>query len=110
MVRELRRQRSRLRESAETVRALTLVALAILEAEMKDFRRGLWAVPGLVGFQLLSLYVRFPITEHGWSPFALRAGTVLGLTLLLSSVFWRHYHVNLKRDHAWQREILRELS
>lgn len=110
MIRELRRQRALLRQSTESVRALTLVALASLEGEMKDFRRGMWAVPGLIGFQLLSLYMKFPIPVHGWSPFALRAGAVLGFSLLLSSVFWRHYHVNLKRDRARQQEILRELS
>jgi len=110
MLRALRRQRTLLQQSAETVRALTTLSLASLEAEMKDFRRGLWIVPGLVGFQLLSLYMKFPVTEHGWGPFTLRAGAVLGFSVLLSSVFWRHYHVNLKRDHARQREILRELS
>lgn len=110
MIRALRRQRALLRQSTETVRALTLVALASLEGEMTDFRRGMWAVPCMIGFQLLSLYLKFPVTEHGWSPFALRAGAVLGFSLLLSSVFWRHYRVNLKRDRARQEEILRELS
>lgn len=110
LLRELRRQRALLRQSTETVRAMTLVALASLEAEMKDFRRGLWAVPGMIGFQLLSLYMKFPVTEHGWSPFAWRAEAVLGFSLLLSSVFWRHYRVNLRRDRARQQEILRELS
>jgi MFS family permease len=110
MIRELRRQRALLRQSTATVRALTLVALASLEGEMKDFRRGAWAAPGMIGFQLLSLHLKFPVSEHGWSPFALRAGAVLGFSLLLSAVFWRHYHVNLKRDRARQQEILRELS
>ena len=110
MIRALRRQRALLRRSADTVRALTVLSLASLEGEMKDFRRGLWVVPGLIGFQLLSLSMKFPVAEHGWSPFALRAGAVLGFSLLLSSVFWRHYHVNLKRDRTRQQEILRELS
>jgi MFS family permease len=110
MIRELRRQRALLRQSTETVRTLTLVAMASLEGEMKDFRRGVWAVPGMIGFQLLSLYMKFPVAVNGWSPFALRAGAVLGFFVMLSSVFWRHYRVNLKRDHALQQEILRGLS
>jgi MFS family permease len=110
LVRELRRQRALLRQSAETVRALLVVSLASVEAEMKDFRRGLWCVPAVIGFQLLSLSMKFPIAEHGWSPFALRAGAILGFSLLMAAVFWRHYHVNLKRDRAYQQELLRELS
>lgn len=110
MVRELRRQRALLRQSADTVRALIVLSLASLEAEMKDFRRGLSVVPGLIAFQLLNLYMKFPVAEHGWSPFALRAGAILGFSLLMSAVFWRHYHVNLKRDRTRQQEILRELS
>ena len=110
MVRALRRRRALLRQSADTVRALTVLSLASLEAEMKEFRRGLSVVPGLIGFQLLNLYVKFPVAEHGWSPFALRAGAILGFSLLMSSVFWRHYHVNLKRNRARQQEIIRELS
>jgi MFS family permease len=109
-VRELRRQRALLRQSADTVRALIVLSLTSLESEMKDYRRGLWGVAALIGFQLLSLSMKFPIAEHGWSPFALRAGAILGFSLLMSSVFWRHYRVNLKRDHARQQEILRELS
>jgi hypothetical protein len=110
MLRELRRQRTLLQQSADTVRALTTLSLASVEAEMADFRRGLWIVLGLGGFQVLSLYLKFPVTVHGWSPFSLRAGAVLGFCLLLSSVFWRHYGVNLKRNRARQQEILRELS
>jgi hypothetical protein len=67
-------------------------------------------VPALLTFQLLSLYMQFPITEHGWRPFAMRAGAMLGFILLMSSVYWRHYEKNLKPDHARQKEILRELS
>lgn len=110
LLRELQRQRVLLRQGAETVRAAIVQSLASLEAEMKDFRRGLCSLPILVGFQLLSLQMRFPVAEHGWHPFALRAAAILGFTLLLSSVFWRHYRVNLKRDHARQQEILRDLS
>lgn len=110
MIRELRRQRALLRQSAESVRALIVLSLTSLEAEMKDFRRGLSVVPGLIAFQLLNLTMKFPVAEHGWSPFALRAGAILGFSLLMSAVFWRHYHVNLKRDRARQQEILRELS
>ena len=110
MIRELRRQRALLRRGADTVRALTVLSLASLEAEMKDFRRGLSVVPGLIAFQLLNLTMKFPVAEHGWSPFALRAGAILGFSLLISAVFWRHYHVNLKRDRTRQQEILRELS
>lgn len=110
LIREARRQGALLRRSADTVRTLTALSLASCEAEMADFRRGLWAVPTLLAFQLLSLYLKFPVTDHGWKPFALRAGATLGLTLLMSLVFWRHYQLNLKADRARQQEILRELS
>jgi MFS family permease len=110
MIRELRRQRAFGRQSMETVRAVAVVALASVDGEMKDFRRAAWAVPGMIAFQLLSLYMKFPISEHGWSAFTLRAAAVLGFSLMLSAVFWRHYHVNLKRDRARQQDLLRELS
>jgi hypothetical protein len=58
----------------------------------------------------LNLSMKFPFAEHGWSPFAVRAGAILGFSLLMSAVFWRHYHVNLKRDCEHQQELLRELS
>lgn len=110
LIREVRRQRTLLRQSADTVRALTTLSLASREAEMADFRRGLWVVPALLAFHALSLYLKFPVTAHGWSPFALRAAATVGVTLLMCSVFWRHYQVNLKPDQARQKEILRELS
>lgn len=110
LLRKARRQRAMIRQSAESVRALTTVSLTSREAEMEDFRRGLWVVPALLAFQLVSLYMKFPVTEHGWSPFAARAGATLVFTVLMSSVFWRHYQVNLKPDHARQRDILRDLA
>ncbi|HUR59555.1 MAG TPA: hypothetical protein VM029_17690 [Opitutaceae bacterium] len=67
-------------------------------------------VPALLAFQPLSLYMKFPVSDHGWRPFALRAGAAFGFTLLMALVFWRHYHKNLKPDHARQKEILRDLS
>lgn len=110
LLRAIRRQRALLRQGADTVRALTALAVASRKDEMKDFRHGLWVVPSLLAFQLLSLYVKFPVDEHGWRPFLGRAGAIVVFTSVICRVFWRHYHVNLKPDQARQQEILRELS
>jgi|SRR5688572_11081538 len=110
LVRQFRRHRDRLRQSADTVRAMTLLSLASCEAEMRDYRRALWLLAPILGLQLFNLYMKFPVTDYGWRPFVLRAMATLGFSLLVSSVFWRHYRVNLKPDHARQKEILRDLS
>ena len=110
LLRAIRRQRALLRQGADTVRALTALAVASREDEMKDFRQGLWVVPCLLVFQLLSLYVKFPVGDYGWRPFLGRAGAIVGFTLVICRVFWRHYHVNLKPDQHRQQELLRDLS
>jgi MFS family permease len=110
LLRKVRRHRARLRQSADTIRAITIRSLATCEAEMRDYRRGLWLLAPVLGLQLLNLYLKFPIPASGWAPFGFRAGTTLGFSLLLVAVFWRHYQVNLKPDHARQKEVLRDLG
>ena len=96
-------------QSKDTVRALTSVSLANVEAEMRKYAHLCWALPALLGFQLLGLYLNFPVTDHGWEPFLARAGFAVGLPLLMSLVVWRHYRVNLKPSKARLRELLRQM-
>lgn len=110
LIRQIRRQQKLLRQSADTLRAVTLVSLASREAEMQDYRRGFWLLLPTLGLQIVNLYLKFPVADHGWQPFAMRAAATLGFSLLLGSVFWRHYRVHLKPAHAAQKEILRGLS
>ncbi len=109
-VRRVRRHLALHRCSTDTLRALTVVSLENIEAEMNDYLTAWWMSPVLIGLLLLTVYLNFPVTEYGWKPFALRAGLILGLPLLMSLVFWRHYRVNLKPAQARQKEILQQLS
>jgi hypothetical protein len=96
-------------QSTDTVRALTSVSLANVEAEMREYVHLCWALPALLGFQLLGLYLSFPVTDHGWEPFLTRAGFAVGLPLLMGLVVWRHYRVNLKPSQARLAELLGQM-
>jgi|GEM_PF-3789024 len=112
-LRRIGRHRTLLRQNPDTLRAVTAVSLANLEAEIQEYRT-VWSSPlvwlGFIGFPLLNSYLKFPVTEYGWRPFALRVGVILGLPLLVSWAFRRHYVVNLKPAHARQQELLRQLD
>ena len=110
LIRRMQRHLRLLRQSADTLRALTALSLANLEAEMQEYRVARWLTPFLVGLPLLSAYVNNPVTEFGWQPFALRALLIFAILVPVGLVFWLHYRRNLKPDHARQQEFLRQLS
>lgn len=109
-LRRLMRHRALRQRSADSVRTVTELSVANLEAEMSDCRfwqRPLfWLALGGVIAALIGAGVR-----HGWEKTALPAG--LGAFALLGVVcliVWRHYRVNLLPAYRQQREILRQLG
>jgi hypothetical protein len=97
-------------QSADTVRALTVVSLANVEVDMRDYRRLCWLLPAIVALQIVGLYVNFSPAEHGWGPFLRRSGFTFALPLLMSLVIWRDYRVNLKPARKRLAKLLEELS
>lgn len=110
LLRAVRQHGALLQQSTRSLRDLAAVSLTHIEAEMREYRTALWLWPALVVFQLVGIYLEFPVPDHGWTPFGLRAVFIVGLPLGIGAVVWRHYQVNLKPAQARQQYLLQQLS
>lgn len=113
LVATLRRRRRHLAMAdagMETLTAFATKSLALIESEMRDYQLGLRALPLWVGLLLLSIYVNQPPALVGWTPLLLRAGFSLAFVAAIGAVCWRHYHHELKPEHARRKHMLAELS
>lgn len=106
----VKRHGALVQQSTRSLREFVTASLAYTKIEMRVYRALLWLAPAMIAVQLLNFFIEFPITQLGWLPFAGRAAFAIGLPSVIGLVFWRHYRVNLKPDHARQTELLRELS
>lgn len=109
-LRRFRRHRALLRQSADTVRAVTAVSLANVEAEMRDCTA--WRRP-IMWLTVVSVVAAIAngTSKYGWSHFGLQASMgTLALTLAVGAGFWRHYRVNLKPAQARLRELLGQME
>jgi len=109
-IRRLQRHRALAQADTDTLAAFATQSLANVEAEMKDYRAGRWALALWTGLALLSAWLNQPIAKVGWGPFAGRAGPVLLFGLLLSWLFTRHYRTNLAPERARRKKVHEQLS
>ncbi|HEX2860660.1 MAG TPA: hypothetical protein VHN79_03430 [Lacunisphaera sp.] len=108
IVQRVRRHRALRRQPVGSLREMTVVSLASLEAEMRDYR---WRQP-ILGLLLASIMVAvvFAGLRHGWEA-GLTAGLSSGALLaVVVAGFWYHYRVNLRPAWVRQKEMLRALE
>lgn len=108
VLQRLGRHRALRRQPVGSLREMTRVSVANLEAELRDYR---WRQPilGLLlastGFAVLNAGLRY-----GWKA-GLTAGLSSGLLLgIVAAGFWYHYRTHLRPDWEQQRELLRALE
>lgn len=105
--RRLLRHRALSRRAAASIRALTELSVASLEAEMKDLRFWQQPVLWLTAASLVAA-LGSAVFHHGWRTMALPGALTLGLVTGMALVFRRHYRVNLRPAYERQRELLRQ--
>jgi hypothetical protein len=104
----LSRHRALQRQSMNTLRGMTEVSVANLEAEMRDHR---WRQPVFaLGLASATTAVVAAGLQQGWTTGLFAGVGSAALAAVMALAFWRHYRVNLYPAWVRQRQLLRELE
>jgi hypothetical protein len=109
-LRRLRRHRALAKTKADTLAGAATRALAVVEAEMHDYRVGLRSAPAWLALLLLSMYANAPAGQALWVFMLPRVSVLAFFLLVMGAVCWRHYRKHLVPELARRKELVGQLS